>query len=413
MRVIPLVFCFIFIGVTSKAQVLTHKHKAKLETITDSTRRAKLLRRYLKKDSLRYQRKKVQVEQKLKGVLRDSIKALPGFEHLAEINDRDSSRGTSEAKNMGQIATERVQEELPSELSELPKDSAQLKSMALEKGRQAALNELDLEVPNVPLDSLSKESISKSLEQEAEKRFKKELEGMEVPNDLFSAEKAELEKLKQQASIDQAKQQMKSKMTNHAKEFISKHAEKIQQIQGKMDHLKRKYSSVPNSNDLSTAKKRTSLKDKSLRKRLTFGGNFNISRTNPVQLDLSPTIGYRINTLFELGATAMYRSQLEADKTGVRANNERTYGYSAYARHIVFKNFFGYLEGENINRTQTIQDQSQRTWTQNLLLGIGREFKLTSWLEFQTIVTYNFLHDNTDGVYGSAVVFKTGVRIVD
>ena len=238
--------------------------------------------------------------------------------------------------------------------------------------------ELEFEIQNIPLDSLNKESIAKSLEQ--------------------------------QADLDQAQRQMKSKLTNHAKEFIARHAEKIQQVQGKMGDLKRKYSYVPNSNDLSTAKKRTSLQDEPLAKRLTFGGNVNISRTNPVQLNLSPAVGYRINTLFELGATAMYRSQLEAGKWGVNTDDERTYGYSIYARHMVFKNFFGYIEGENISREVVVQDQSERQWTQNLLLGLGREFTISKWLQFQTIITYNFLHENRDGVYGSPVVFKTGVR---
>ncbi|MGD1958733.1 MAG: hypothetical protein ACFB2Y_07745 [Fulvivirga sp.] len=57
-----------------------------------------------------------------------------------------------------------------------------------------------------------------------------------------------------------------------------------------------------------------------------------------------------------------------------------------------------------------MQDQSERQWTQNLLLGLGREFTISKWLQFQTIITYNFLHENRDGVYASPVVFKTGVR---
>ncbi|MEM9297515.1 MAG: hypothetical protein AAGA64_03930 [Bacteroidota bacterium] len=43
-----LISCFfILLAVTGEAQVLTHKHKARLETVTDSARRARLLKRYL------------------------------------------------------------------------------------------------------------------------------------------------------------------------------------------------------------------------------------------------------------------------------------------------------------------------------------------------------------------------------
>ncbi|MEM9859741.1 MAG: hypothetical protein AAF843_20475 [Bacteroidota bacterium] len=79
---------------------------------------------------------------------------------------------------------------------------------------------------------------------------------------------------------------------------------------------------------------------------------------------------------------------------------------------MVFKNFFGYAEGENISRMEMAQDQSERSWTQTFLLGIGREFRIAKRLQFQTVITYNFLHENRDGVYSSPVVFKTGFRIV-
>ncbi|MEM9856296.1 MAG: hypothetical protein AAF843_03005, partial [Bacteroidota bacterium] len=88
-----------------------------------------------------------------------------------------------------------------------------------------------------------------------------------------------------------------------------------------------------------------------------------------------------------------------------------TYGYSAFISHMVFKNFFGYAEGENISRLKTVQDQSQREWDQTLLAGIGRRFSIAKWLEMQAIVTYNFLHENRDGVYNNPIVFKTGIRI--
>ncbi|MEM6738081.1 MAG: hypothetical protein AAF620_18635 [Bacteroidota bacterium] len=78
---------------------------------------------------------------------------------------------------------------------------------------------------------------------------------------------------------------------------------------------------------------------------------------------------------------------------------------------MVFKNFFGYAEGENISRMEMAQDQPERSWTQTLLLGIGREFNIARRIQFQTVVTYNFLHENRDGIYGSPVVFKTGIRI--
>ena len=153
------------------------------------------------------------------------------------------------------------------------------------------------------------------------------------------------------------------------------------------------------------------MEDEPLGKRLVLGGNFNISRTNPVNVDLSPVIGYKLNKLFEIGVTGIYRAQFEGSRSGIGTSERSVYGYSLFVSHMVFRNFFGYLEGENISRVMAEQEMERRVWDQTLLLGIGRKFNVTKWLEMQAIITYNFLHDSQDGVYDNPIVFKTGIRV--
>ncbi|WP_221412629.1 hypothetical protein, partial [Fulvivirga lutimaris] len=167
------------------------------------------------------------------------------------------------------------------------------------------------------------------------------------------------------------------------------------------------------SDDLSTAKKRSSLKGESFWKRLVLGGNLSLTGTDPLTLDLSPVIGYKWNKAFEAGIQTTFQAQFgSASPTSQTVNSETVFGYGIFANHMIFKNFFGYLEGGRISKMVSENDTSQRVWEETLLLGIGRKFKVASFLEVQAIITYNFLHNNANGIYQSPVSFKTGFRVV-
>ncbi|MEM6524018.1 MAG: hypothetical protein AAF693_09505 [Bacteroidota bacterium] len=429
-----LVICLLVIGTVGSAQEFTNlpdKYQEKLARIKNDKKRLKKYHKYLRKDST----KRSAVLDSLK---RSAKSQVPGD---AAIDSTLINRGTNKVKSavmdslsqanieiptldstevkgrVNQEVREQINDELDVDVPNISLDST-VSDQAVNRVRQElntiSNEELGVDVPSLQLDSAGRAKLAKDIEQRAGDELKN-VEGFDQIGDKgelgkLDEYKGQLEQTRQQMQQDLAKQRMKEKMASQAKEYISKHADKLQQVQSQMGELKKKYSYVPNSNDLSTAKKRTSLEDEPLGRRLVFGGNFNVTETNPVSIDLSPIIGYKINTLFEVGITGLYRAQFNADRSGVQAEGEHTYGYSAFVNHMVFKNFFGYLEGENISRVKIIQDQPIREWDQTLLLGIGRRFNIAKWLEMQAIITYNFLHENQDGVYNSPVVFKTGVR---
>ncbi len=161
---------------------------------------------------------------------------------------------------------------------------------------------------------------------------------------------------------------------------------------------------------MASAVKRTSLEGENFWKRLVAGGNFNITRTNPLNIDLSPVLGYRFNKLFEAGITAAYRTEFKANRTNISQSREEVFGYSIFASHMVFKSFFGYLEAENLRKEGTFMEMSNMKWHQTFLVGLGKRFHITSWLDMQSMIVFNVLHDNKDGLYNSPVIFKTGFR---
>ncbi|MEM7107109.1 MAG: hypothetical protein AAF519_02700, partial [Bacteroidota bacterium] len=354
---------------------------------------------------------KDRIEREIRGEIRNNLGAeVSSIQLDSTLTEQAKNRTEQELSQLGE-------REWGVAISDVKLDSTltdQAKNRAKQELTEISSEELGVDVATIQFDSAGRANLAKNIEQLAGEKLKN-ADGFEQLGDQgelgkLDEYKGQLEQTRQQMQQDLAKQQMKEKMASQAKAYISKHADKLQQVQSQMGELKKKYSYVPNSNDLSTAKKRTSLEDEPFGKRLVFGGNFNVTETNPLAVDLSPIIGYKINTLFEVGITGLYRAQFNADRSGVQAEGDNTYGYSAFVNHMVFRNFFGYIEGENISRVKTIQDQLVREWDQTLLVGIGRRFNIAKWLEMQAIITYNFLHENQDGVYDSPVVLKTGVR---
>ncbi|MEM7548051.1 MAG: hypothetical protein AAF363_00145 [Bacteroidota bacterium] len=86
-----------------------------------------------------------------------------------------------------------------------------------------------------------------------------------------------------------------------AEQLLADNSDKLTEAKEVMQKLKKKYTSVPNSNDLKDAVKRNSLEEKKFIERLSFGGNFQITSTDPVIIDASPTEAYGISKIFQVG----------------------------------------------------------------------------------------------------------------
>ena len=165
-----------------------------------------------------------------------------------------------------------------------------------------------------------------------------------------------------------------------------------------MTKLKKKYSCVPDSRDLSTAVKKNSMKDKPLKERLILGGNFQILRGNPVSLDLSPYLMYRINKIFFTGAGITYRASLGIENNQQTNIVQDVYGVNILAQHKIYKGFFGHLEGTYMNRpvesTRQSTDMNQSAWSEGLMLGIGKRLRFSQLFNGTVIFSYDFLHND-------------------
>ncbi len=180
-------------------------------------------------------------------------------------------------------------------------------------------------------------------------------------------------------------------------------------IRDNLDGLKKKYSSVSDSRDLSTGIKRNSLQDMPVGKRFHFGGNFNVTSTDPVIIASNLQVGYWINKKWLAGVGFIVQEQFnDRDSLSIRGDSR---GYSVFSRYDVLQQFFiwGELERQ-INKSLFHSDfKVNATWQQAYLLGVGREFSLGP-LMVTTLLLYDFNHRQNE-LNARPIVFKFGFRL--
>jgi len=243
---------------------------------------------------------------------------------------------------------------------------------------------------------------------------KKEMAELEALKGLPESYRKQFEAYKNGESL---KKEALSKAAAEAQKILAKHTPELNKGQADLSKLKSTYSSVPSSDDLSTATRRNSLKGKSFKSRIVIGGTFQVVTTNPVTIDISPILGYRFNKDFHVAIGVTYRARFtSADSTYIRTNygrDELTYGYRAFANYTFWKAFFLHGEYERMNKEFVITgtDNFERRWKPGLLAGIGSTYTIKGKLKGNVSILYNFLHDNRQRIYQSPWVFRFGMNL--
>lgn len=157
--------------------------------------------------------------------------------------------------------------------------------------------------------------------------------------------------------------------------------------------LKEKYSKVVNSNDLSTATKRSSLEGDSFWERLVFGGTFQIHIDRQTSIDLNPELSYRINKKWDIGIGGNYRLNGELDDLLGQAKDSQIYGYRVFTEYFLLKNFYAHVEFESLAAKSTVPTDNKKVqWNNSLLAGLERRFNLGANVQAQISLLYNFMH---------------------
>ena len=205
-----------------------------------------------------------------------------------------------------------------------------------------------------------------------------------------------------------AKKELKQKATEQLSQLDA-----VKGLQDKIGLAKKKYSTLLNSNDLSTGIKEKSLKGRPLRERWVIGGNLNIADTAPLMIDLSPQFGYRVNKKFQVGINIVYRLKFVDSVRISNAISQDHYGYGAFATYSIILNFFAYAEFEqaaSLIKSNT-PDKPSREWLNNVFVGVGRKFKIHPKVNGTVLLLWNPVHVNGTTPFSEAFVIKTGFQI--
>ncbi len=444
--------------------VLSEKHQEKIEKIEDPREKLRLYKKYYTKDSIKYIRsldKKLKqqsdsiyasmrkLEQKklaiVEKVNNDKIVQQAGkvgvHPPVPPQGGSRASLGIGEAKNpedkLSGLSSQLSNDKLLS-VEKLEKPIEDLKGQTLGKAH-GKVGELQKEVTpyqqyynqykdylNNP-DSMKvmiRKVAEKELEALPEKLAEKAGSLGEGGTMQLTQQKALADKIKgmpdqyntQMEKLGDSEQMMekgKSLAKEKAIEYLRANQDVIAAAQKKMTKLKKIYSKVTNSNDLSTAVKRNSLKGKPLIDRLFIGGNFQVINLDPFSIDMSPSIGYRWNKKLISGLGIIYRHTFGQYDSTHTAIPEQNYGANAFVQYDAYKGFFAFATYERTSR-QLFDEGSDRpaeSFVPGLMLGLGKNAAIHPKLNTQFLVLYNLLHEQGISPYKSPWVIKAGFSL--
>jgi hypothetical protein len=332
---------------------------------------------------------------------RNLLKGLPSLQEMKAGNFRNSIKGLG--------ITEDISSKLPDGLDE------QMNKLAGTHDLNAYLND-QLRQMGIPgtddwkkvakdpayLDKLIDQKASQFAEAQALQKGVGELDQVkEVTDQLFKDTPKEM------------KNEGKKLAIKNATDYMEGHDDKLQTAQTQLTKLKKKYSFIGSTSDMKNAKKAKSLEGQPLKKRLMFGGNFNLQRGNPTSLDLSPMIMYKLDKKTYLGVSGTFRVKLGIEDQFQTNVTQDVYGYSAIGEYMIKNGFFGYGEFEYLSSpdiSQTTTDDKLRNWQEGFLVGVGKQFNFTKGLKGQIIFTYNTLYDKEKTPSNSPWNFKLGIH---
>lgn len=184
--------------------------------------------------------------------------------------------------------------------------------------------------------------------------------------------------------------------------------DQFQKIQSDITKLKKKYSSMPDTRFPEEGRKRNSLEDLAIKKRIYLGGTVNATSTDPLILDTNLQLGYWIHKKWMAGVGLTIREQLNnRDSTSLTGD---AHGYSLFTRYDVLKQFYFWGEMQRQVNRSLLNNESvmPARWQESYLLGVGREFKIGP-VRMTSLIMYDFNYQSND-LNSRPLVFRLGVQ---
>ena len=442
LRCLTTVFCFILLT-TSQAQnfhlSLSQKHSQQLNTIKDGHKRLVKYYKFYKKDSANYSRSQQRKYQHIldstyrtrakqrkhqRRLSKEGVLALQKYDGTDTLSQKmigwyaivKDSTASDSAK---QVVKGRVKElalqrarQYPGfqhllEKYQVTGDTTNWKAVTRQVPGLDTLSDLFNSSPE-KLFTMAEEQANKHAQSLMGKTLGGSFAEADKLKDLPGQYKAQYEKY---TDPDQLKAQGKDAAVKEAADYFAKNADKLQGAQQKVSKLLSKYREFSNSNDLSTAVKRTSMEGKTFWEHLLVGGNFNVVSTQPFSLDLSPQLGYKIKTNLAFGVGMNYRyTYSDSIKNGHYVSPTNT-SFKAFGNYDIIKSFFLYTEFERSGIKSASNDKTAKTWKNNYFVGVGRKFLVVPKVYLTITALYNLNNESYNPVHPHRFQIRTGFQL--
>lgn len=143
------------------------------------------------------------------------------------------------------------------------------------------------------------------------------------------------------------------------------------------------------------------------------GGNFWAQFGQNTFIDISPTIGYKVNEYFRPGIGISYQYQRTRNNSGVFSQS--VYGGRAFGSYQLLENIIAYGELETLNLMDYwFQTLPERVWINNVWIGAGYRQWMGQNSALDLMVLYDLNYD-PQGVksvyYGTPWTIRMGIII--
>jgi hypothetical protein len=195
-------------------------------------------------------------------------------------------------------------------------------------------------------------------------------------------------------------------------DYFAGQGEKLKNGIARLEKLKRKYGSIPDSRYL-PKRAPNPMKGKSLIERIVPGINFQFFKINNLSvIDVSPFVMYRFTGRLRSGLGGTYRLNFNSK---VRLDHDHNaYGCRLFADYALFNGFQAHAEGElmrmvpyNPARNINLNDSQSSKWIPGLYIGIVKNYKISKCIEGNFQVLYNFMFER-NGVYQNRINIRFG-----
>lgn len=145
--------------------------------------------------------------------------------------------------------------------------------------------------------------------------------------------------------------------------------------------------------------------------RIFFGGNLGLQFGTITNIEVSPLVGYRVNSNLSagIGLTYIYY-KINFDNRPDYSTD--IYGGRVFVRRAVSENIFLHAEYESLNFEFVRSDGSlRREWVPGMFLGGGFIQPVGRNVAFVAMALYNVLHDDLRSPYNSPLVIRIGINV--